>query len=378
MLNFTQLLYKNIANRIKVYMQEHNMSQVTLSACTGIDSSAISKILKSKTSEKKNPYLLSSSQIEEFSNQMKISPYELIWGTREEQEEFIKLIIIALLMNDGEINPFETKPFEEWLRLEILVNSKFEEEKRNTISTEETTSYLNKKYGYFVNNSNSEKYDLIKNQFDYEYEKISNIILKLLLGDYEFSSKFIDHLINYNNNLDSIRACNEKININHYESIRLLIEDFITNKGAYGNIVIDNKSNSYYLFISAFNKFWDRVKDKYIKFFKDNLFSIISCDPNEKNSMKKLKNNDIHKIVKSQSFIQLNEELLLLSEYDNEDFILSNMNLRLQLQCNIQIALFYEKTDDKYFSQCLSNIRNSANLEIEKYRFIKQKTAQVH
>ena len=50
---------------------------------------------------------------------MGILPSELIWGKECEREHFIKMILITILMNNKEANPFEKGDLNDWIQKEI-------------------------------------------------------------------------------------------------------------------------------------------------------------------------------------------------------------------------------------------------------------------
>ena len=200
MLNFTGLLYGSIGSRVKVIRKSRKESQERFCYHTlqnQINISALSRIENGKNDKHKNPYLLSATQIEILCEYEKIKPSELIWGTDDEKESFIKMLILAILMNSDKINPFENKELEEWAALETKINPNWE----NELFHDERIQYLKDTYGYFINSTNANNYRMLENRFEPAYEKLSNLILKLLLTDYKFSSRFISHLFRYTQNM---------------------------------------------------------------------------------------------------------------------------------------------------------------------------------
>lgn len=367
MLNFTGLLYGSIGSRVKAIRKSRKESQERFCYHTlqnQINISALSRIENGKNDKHKNPYLLSATQIEILCEYEKIKPSELIWGTDDEKESFIKMLILAILMNSDKINPFENKELEEWAALETKINPNWE----NELSRDERIQYLKDTYGYFINSTNANGYRMLENRFEPAYEKLSNLILKLLLTDYKFSSSFISHLIRYTQNMAGIQQ-----ETTQTDSIKGLIRHFVTNKGEYSVILLDNKSKDYSLFIAAFEKFWNRYKNIYLEYFAENLFSLIDDTEGARNDLKYVQNPDFHSVFTANAFIQLNEELLLLSDYDDSNSILTNMNFRLQLQQAMQMNLLADGETDMEFLQCLNKIKTAASEQSNQYYQWQQK-----
>lgn len=367
MLNFTGLLYGSIGSRVKAIRKNRKESQERFCYHTlqnQINISALSRIENGKNDKHKNPYLLSATQIEILCEYEKIKPSELIWGTDDEKESFIKMLILAILMNSDKINPFENKELEEWAALETKINPNWE----NELSRNERIQYLKDTYGYFINSTNANGYRMLENRFEPAYEKLSNLILKLLLTDYKFSSSFISHLIRYTQNMAGIQQ-----ETTQTDSIKGLIQHFVTNKGEYSVILLDNKSKDYSLFIAAFEKFWNRYKNIYLEYFVENLFSLIDDTEGARNDLKYVQNPDFHSVFTANAFIQLNEELLLLSDYDDSNSILTNMNFRLQLQQAMQMNLLADGETDMEFLQCLNKIKTAASKQTNQYYQWQQK-----
>lgn len=367
MLNFTGLLYGSIGSRVKAIRKNRKESQERFCYHTlqnQVNISALSRIENGKNDKHKNPYLLSATQIEILCEYEKIKPSELIWGTDDEKESFIKMLILAILMNSDKMNPFENKELEEWAALETKINPNWE----NELSHDERIQYLKDTYGYFINSTNANNYRMLENRFEPAYEKMSNLILKLLLTDFKFSSGFISHLIHYTQNMAGIRQGTTQT-----DSIKGLIRDFVTNKGEYSVILLDNKSKDYSLFIAAFEKFWNRYKNIYLEYFAENLFSLIDDTEGARNDLKCVQNPDFHSVFTANAFIQLNEELLLLSDYDDSNSILTNMNFRLQLQQAMQMNLLADGETDMEFLQCLNKIKTAASEQTNQYYQWQQK-----
>ncbi len=83
--------------------------------------------------------------------------------------------------------------------------------------------------------------------------------------------------------------------------------------------------------------------------------------------MKYLQNPDFHSVFTANTFIQLNEELLLLSDYDDSNSILTNMNFRLQFQQAMQMNLLTDGETDIEFLQCLNKIKTVTSEQTDQY-----------
>ena len=365
MLNFTRLLYSSIGSRVRNIRKSRKDSQERFCYHTlqnQINISALSRIENGKNDKHKNPYLLSSTQIEILCEHKKIRPSELIWGDASEKEDFIKIMLAAILLNSDKINPYEDKEPGEWAAFEATINPDWENGIARRLSHDERIPYLNNKYGYFINSANARRYQMLENHFEPAYEKLSNLILKLLLTDYAFSGSFISRLIHYTQNMAGIEQ-----KMTQTDSVKKLIRDFVTNKGEYSVLLLDNKSKDYSLFITAFEQFWSRYKNVYLAYFDKNLFSMIDDGKGAKNDLKSIQNPVFHSVITSNEFIQLNEELLLLSDYEDSNSILTNMNFRLQLQQAMHLNLFTDGKTDKEFLQCLNRIKSTASKQTNQY-----------
>ena len=108
---------------------------------------------------------------------------------------------------------------------------------------------------------------------------------------------------------------------------------------------------------------------------RENLFSLIDDTEGARNDLKYVQNPDFHSVFTANAFIQLNEELLLLSDYDDSNSILTNMNFRLQLQQAMQMNLLADGETDMEFLQCLNKIKTAASEQTNQYYQWQQKKA---
>ena len=365
MLDVTQFLYHEIGDRVKAMRKRHNSTQQHFCCYTldnQINISALSRIENGKNDKHKNPYLLSPAQIEILCEFQNCSPSMLIWGNNTEKEEFVKLLLLALLMNSDKITPFEKQDLDAWAVQEMQINPQWENNLSSRLSQQELHPYLFAHFGYFFQAQNEIRYARLHNHFDPAYEKTSNLLLKLLLTDYAFSNNFISHLIHYTQNMSGIQPDADQTN-----AVKSLIRDFVTNKGEYSVIMLDNKSKDYVLFIHAFESFWKKHKSHYLDFFHTHLFSLVDDTDGAVNDLKHLQNQTFHSILTSDAFAQLNEELLLLSDYEDNNSILATLNFRLQLQQAMQTNLFVNGQTDKEFLQCLNEIKNMTTDKVKNY-----------
>lgn len=336
MLKYTELFHKLIGMRIKNYRKIYKVKQGDIE----IDSSAISKIENGRVDPKKNPNFICGGHMVQILNIIPVSPTELIWGQKEDKELFLKLITLAILLNDGitdkhdnDISPFYNIPFETWIRKEW--------EYAPTI-IEQTLQNLEEaqdKYGFFINEKTYDLYSLLKPEFSKEYEALSNLMLQTLNHDYEYSKLFYRHLINYTNNTSD--ADNK---------MELLLENLVLHKGTYAPFILDKNGVDYPVFIYAFNKFWDKVKESYLDYFEQQICSygdsyLLS------NGLKHFNNDFFQHIFTSPDFIYLNQRISIFSEYLDSEAALSSLNMRLEI-----ISAIHENKSDQTRNEKLLDI----------------------
>lgn len=332
MRNYKALLYKLIGARVRDYRLKnkegkkpkkglHRWSQVNID----IDTSILSRIENGKADKRKNPYFLNGTQIGTLCDAFKISEAELIWGKEEEKKSFIKLCIISILINDN--NPaFFDGTFEEWVKEEWSYNP-IEQKKLSNLAAIDQ-----KQFDFFINKENSTLYSLLDVSFEKDYEMLSNIMLHTLVQDSNFSERFFDHLINYTNNVS-----------NEENSIEALLRNFITYQGSYALLILDRGGIDYHRFIKAFNKFWEALESDFMQYFDKKLFSIDIKFSDV--GLKPLSNQFFHEIFRSQEFIELNKQTLLLSEYIEKDSIISSLKMRFKMMHAIQVNRYSETQD---------------------------------
>lgn len=341
MINFTNYLYKNIGMRIRNHRKTKNYNQEEYCAqlqnnYIQIDRYRLSSIENGKNDSNKNPYLLSASLIEGISDYMKVTPTELIFGNYENRSTFIKLILLAIIINGekyfeshfykGEvINPIfntQNNHLGEFLRLCVNNIPRPDDFKLNEKAT---LLYVNKQnidttnrkiindlndlrewchhnYGFFAEPNNYYNMQLLQKGANYKLIEQSNLLIKILFSSLEFAVEFIPE----RKNLDDY-SNNEKAYINNFKE----------NSGHFGGFAINWKEgDTYKIFIKSFNEMWERNHSLFIDFFEKELFNHNFLD----NGLKKYTNTYFNELISGQSFFKL-----LNSIYISEQFQINTM-----------------------------------------------------
>src|SRR5699024_9600827 len=116
-MNLNKLLFTLISEKVKYYREKilkKNQSDFIAylqTEGTHIDRSQLSRIENGHADPHKNPNLMSSSQIEDFSKIMDISIKNFIFGDEDKREEIVKIILLSILMNGSKKNENEMNPF---------------------------------------------------------------------------------------------------------------------------------------------------------------------------------------------------------------------------------------------------------------------------
>ena len=365
MLDIQSMLYKNIATRI---MEKKGNSEKTLAELvddTQMDTPTLSRITRGIVSEKRNPYLLTMNNIDDITNIFDISKFELIWGDVGEQEEFVKIVILAILMNSNKLNPFESKKtFDEWVTDERNAGPVHPP---SPMEDDETI------YKYFINKDRAEKYDLLDNNFDKDHEKSSIRLLKLLLQfDYRYTHNFVEHIAGnaaYGVIMNGMLVNYDEDKKRHVD---IMLDKLSQNKGEFNSEILNDKAQDYKLFIVVFEKFWEKYKSKYIKFFEDDIFSIANKKDEERkyiNIMMELRNKDFHAILTSPEFNLLTVDLLDASEYADVDTIIIRTHLMQRLQQEALKSQYYEDKQ-KGNELDIPKIEKFSKLILSNYHFL--------
>lgn len=400
MIDFSNLLFSLIACRIKERRKKKKISAFRFADTLAVDKSDWNKVENCIIRKKKNPYLLSKTLIYRTSDALDITPEELIFGNTEEKENLVKLILLAVLLNKENTNPFLQEKLTDWIVIERQIAPEFENRKDLKLNEEEFTSYINDKYGFWFDKNNHFLYELLNVKYETSIERSSNLLLKLLCSDYAFSSSFIKRLINENSH--TIRLLNS-IDSNYLmeKGANETIEEFVLNKGNYSNLILDYYSKDYKLFILAFNSFWRKYKSFYFDFFQKNLFSKVINPPFmffnswggeeyvtdkvgelisdidlalKKYPISKLKlttlktfnNQLLVDLINSTEFIELSEHLLFASEYRDSKSMLSNLGIQTELLRAYESSRFIDRNNNPKDTKCISSIIKATELALHK------------
>lgn len=368
MINFQYYLYKSIGNRVRFYRKnvlgqaQADFIEMLKGEGLFMDRQRLSLIENGRNIEGKNPYLLSETQIDLFQKIFKTSRTKLLFGEYEERMRLIKLILLSLLMNgvsntktNQQWHPFFVDPIEdesEFIRTSMLnlTNQSLKEEAttvfigHNRAKTKKIVArisdYLHEEYPFFFNKTNRRDYHLLASEYEQEFEKSSNLFLKLLFGNLDYSMDFFDSLLNLSQQLDEYKQA----------PIQLLL-----NRGQYGDLAIGWLEIRFPLFIKAFNEVWKRHGKRFCDFFQSQLYDCRTEHFSSNNVMKDLTSDYVHSLLTSEEFISLLEELLTIDEYTEETMIGHNYArnlLQTTINENLKDDRIYSKDiydEEKYF-----------------------------
>ena len=378
-MNFTGVYYKEISKRLIKYMEENQYTLQRLSEEIKIDYFDLSRIKNTIIIEKKNKYFLSPGKIEILCSQMGISADELIWGGADERERFIKIILCAVLMNGAEKSPFvyfdEEKPLEnryelfQWAYTQrsaehlwpfLSAAMAFIEAKPDCCMDDslifsygqapdapikectfsdlyyEVQNFFKTEYPFFYNKENKTAYDnlISDNKTDPDLDELAFLILEQIMNDYAFTKSFITRLTNDMRNYNYIHhhpnsSFFSNIRKDDIKPVKNRVEQFISRKGKYGDLITDYVQYDFHLFVKAFEKFWEEYKDIYMDYFEKNLFNKSNI---ETNGLKKLTNSHIMQIINSDSLKEIIHDKNILAEYTQPPKIIIKNYIRNQLQ----------------------------------------------
>lgn len=288
--NYTNLLYRLTGQRIRKYRKKAKLNQTGFR----IERATLSNIENGKVSAR-NPHYMNCGHISDIvsslhEHSINVSPSELVWGNESEKTAYIKLIVLSILFNHTNQNPFRFMP------LSSLSATGQEE------------------CDYFMSPSNHALYELLQVHHDDSYLRISNLILKQLLLCEGLSSCFNAYLKSYSG-YDPKQY--KDIVISYLQNKSTFISDFLLNEHNYPHFVV------------AFGQFWSRAKTDYLSFFEANLF----CGDNVlmEKGMKSITSDKIHNILNSAEFSELNEWLLTIAENVDMATATTNMIQRLTM-----------------------------------------------
>ena|SRR3712207_5821721 len=338
--NYTNLLYLLIGKQIIDYRERNKISidnllnMINEKTNSNIDKSKISYIERGIAKNKKNPYLLSLNDILDLSNFLNISEIKLIIGPQNTFELFIKLIILSIIINNDstKYNPINNK------------NSYITEEKNDDFFYNKHNYHLYSKLSISTEN-NEEKTK--------PYEKISNMLLKLLMLNINFRDSILTKLENITNSKNTINleGYNQSNSIKYHNEYLKKLKNF---EGNYAEIILDTeyKYTDYKLFVIAFNEFWKKHKEKITDIFKKKITDTIEINiKNEKNPLKQINNKFFKELI-------LNE----LKEYIEKE--IKKIDDKI-LKTNKKEKLYYESLKSKkIIMEVKNNMANMTNKEI--------------
>lgn len=387
MIKCTEYLYKRIGARIRNKRKERHLTQVYF--YPAIDTSILSKIENGKAITGKNPYLLNSCQIDSLCHFFKCDAYQLIWGTKEEQENFAKILLLSIMCNgeptgDREhhqsINPFcyfeSTYDLFMWAFEQNGIPAKLKDSIRyaidqldaqkkdseikipydsSKISVDELRNkidlHFSESYGFFYNKENFDIYTTLDVHYDSAIEKISDSIFHLLLTDYAFTERFADYAPRAILNQDTVKSfmsTKNRTNENEIHNEKFFnsrIEEFLIHPSHFIGIAIDKKILNYCYFVGAFNNLWEKHKETFMNYFNKKIFS--NSDIIE-NGLKKFKNTDFYAILTSDELFQLCNNTKTLEEYMSSESILAKNFFRISVQEAVSRHEIYNQYEKVY------------------------------
>lgn len=104
MLNYIDFLRMNVGIQLRKYRTKKRLRQSTFETVL-VDRRTISCIENGKTKNNKKEFI-SEFEIDAITKHLGITAEQLFWGEQEDRENLVKLIIVAMMINDSNINPF--------------------------------------------------------------------------------------------------------------------------------------------------------------------------------------------------------------------------------------------------------------------------------
>jgi len=406
-MNYTKMLYKYIGTRIKNLRKEttirdynNNPVKATLDNIE-IDNAMLSRIQNGIASKRKNPYLINVTQMKILAELFNLSIEDLIWGDYKERESFIKVTLLAIMINGKEykkgsiINPFiyfdSSNELYQWVltqsffpetvlpscRFYLTNNNKIEWNRVKGIIPQDALrikieKILSEKYPFFSNKEYYELYDLIASDHDDELSHCADILIKMLLRDFSFTKSFTRKATNKilnesDENLANI-FCFEPVEIKtNTEQLLLHPSTFILE-------AMDYKQYDYCLFMDAFEKLWKIHKTRFMNFFNNNIFKkpILL-----EKGLKAFQNKDFDVLYKSQDFDDLLSFTSVYDNYINAESLLANNYFTLSVQFALQEKAIQSFPD---YNSKLLKLLSSQILATDKTAssFLNKKTSEDH
>ena len=307
-----------------------------------------------KPGEKNHRFMLSPQEIEEFAKLLGTDTHTLIWGTPEEREEFVKLILLGVIANGCTTTPvrYDDDPADitGWalkqnsLPAELRIDDdapvevsyyQADDSVNGAVPSQSAVigysrnayldsihlrmrSFFEKEYGFFYDKDVRDRYAILKSVYDPELEELSNYLLEQLMCDYSFAESFLRRFttLAFNEATAGETSCN---------LLEERIFSFLNHKGQYGDLALDYGEYDFYLFINAFDKFWDRHGKEYLSFFNEEVFSDDLYD-----GLKRFQDKRFDEVVKSSRLLNIAKKASLKDEYiDNEAYMTRMMRDQL-------------------------------------------------
>lgn len=297
MLDYTNLMYKMIGARLGSLRKNARIKQDSIP----IENSMLSKLENGRVG-KRNPYFMNQNHINTLARTFHKTPEKLLWGGEKERAGYIKLVLLALLVN-GPGNVFPEGGG--W-------NGPAPGKTKAERAAEE------KAYRFFTDPGSYERYGFLAPGYDKDYEWVSNAILKNVLLDYRFSRCFAKNFIK--------SARESSLSPGQVET---RVREYACGRGSYAGLLLEKEGEQYPRFMAAFQKFWDRAAESYLQFFEGDIF--LKNEDLKRYGLKNLQNAYIHERLTSLEFLRLNERLLAEAEYTGREAAVSGIGLRLCL-----------------------------------------------
>lgn len=333
-MDFTEYLYKNIGERVRLDREKKNLNFKNYS--THISQRTYDKIVKETGNTRTNPKtgitrenisriekgeqknfrsFLSDNQIKALTATLECNQDELLLGNKEQKQEIVKILLLGCLLNN----------------IDIHINS---------VSSEKWRDLYHK----------SQSLDIKPNK---ETERLGNIILKFLLTYPAFQKHFINSVFYYSDNHPDEQysySSNHKLQTEYARYLEKVSSQlqmwYTTDLGNITSVLLRKPENIIYIF-EAFEqtiyKIIDLIFDKFLKTFNNSLNT-------------RGKNNTPSKIIdylSSDSLLNILLEddiyYLLVNELKKEQIDKTNSLFHIQFLQLLQYQnLFLEKIYNKY------------------------------
>lgn len=372
-MNYTNMIYKSIGNRVKHYRARATVIDVNKKVIPAtldnidMDNAVLSRIQNGIALKRKNPYLFNMCQAEQLCNLFNIDKKVLIWGTVEERENMVKLLLLAILMNGATLNGCTYNPFCYYeSNLELFRWAKKQKIFRNNLDNylegaknlyennlvtsdndeinvenfpiitikelrERVESACRLHFGFFYSKDNFDAYELLNPKYDKCLVNLSDELFKQLLHNYEFTKSFIEH----STNLISFQDFKNISSISEVKHVPILInaENLLLHPSKFILVALDYKEYDFCNFVCAFNKLWDENKDIYMNYFNSEIFNNLKLN---ESGLKAFQNKDIDSIIKSDTFLNLCNKTSIMEEYTNPQAILAKNYFIFSVQKTIE------------------------------------------